>query len=103
MVRAKPSQIKQNKAPFIAGSFSNFEAREMIPILDFCEEVDVNRPNPIEMLKKQGRLGPEVEREEDLKTEKEKAQLARIKESIKNDYKYRWKACIQKSIRYKKA
>ena len=75
----------------------------MIPILEFCEQIDLNRPNPIEMLKKQGRVGPEVEREEDLKTDKEKAHLARIKDSIKNDYKYRWKACIQKSIRYKKA
>ena len=103
MVRAKPSQLQQTKVPFIAGSFSNWEAREMIPILEFCEEIDVNKPDPIQILKKQGRIGPEIEREEDIKTEKEKAHLARAKESIKNDYKYRWQACILKSLKYKKA
>jgi hypothetical protein len=103
MVRAKPSQLQQTKVPFIAGSFSNWETREMIPILEFCEEIDLNKPDPIQMLKKQGRIGPEIEREEDIKTEKERAHLARAKESIKNDYKYRWQACILKSLKYKKA
>lgn len=47
MVRTKTSQLQQAKVPLIAGSFSNWEAREMIPILDFCEEIDMNRPDPI--------------------------------------------------------
>ena len=46
LVRTKPSQL-QSGAPLIAGSFSNWEAREMIPILDYCEAIDANKPDPL--------------------------------------------------------
>jgi len=36
----------------IAGSFSNWEAREMIPLTQFCETMDSNKPDPLTILKK---------------------------------------------------
>jgi hypothetical protein len=33
--------------PRIAGSFSNWEVRPMIPLIEFCETMDVNKPDPI--------------------------------------------------------
>lgn len=72
-MRTKPSQL-QSGVPLIAGSFSNWEAREMIPIVDYCEAIDANKPNPLQVLKKQGRIKEEIEREEDL-NEKERGYL----------------------------
>ena len=46
LVRTKPSQL-EGGVPLIAGSFSNWEAREMIPIIDYCEAIDGNKPDPL--------------------------------------------------------
>lgn len=103
MVRIKSSQMLESGRPIIAGSFSNWEAREMIPIVEFCEAIDSNKPDPISILKKQGRIREDAETEADLKTEKERAHLDRVKEQIKQEYKLKWKNCIIKSLKYKRA
>lgn len=54
-------------------------------------------------MKKQGRVRDEVETEADIKTDKERHHLARIKEQIKQEYKLKWKQSIMKSLKYKKA
>ena len=46
LVRTKPSQLTTGR-PIIAGSFSNWEAKEMIPIVDYCEAIDSNKPDPL--------------------------------------------------------
>ena len=78
LVRTKPSQL-QSGAPLIAGSFSNWEAREMIPILDYCESIDANKPDPLSVLKKQGKIKDDIEKEEEL-NEKQKGLLQRVKD-----------------------
>lgn len=52
----------------------------MTPLIDFCEMIDVNKPDPIQILKKQGRIREEVEKEEELNSEKERQHLMRVKE-----------------------
>ena len=78
LVRTKPSQL-QSGAPLIAGSFSNWEAREMIPIIEYCEAIDANKPDPLSVLKKQGKIKDEIEKEEEL-NEKQKGLLQRVKD-----------------------
>ena len=89
--------------PKIAGSFTNWEVREMIPLIEFCQTIDTNKPDPIQILKKQGRVREDAETEADLKTDKERHHLTRIKEQIKQEYKLKWKQSIMKSLKYKKA
>ena len=78
----------------IAGSFTNWEVKEMISIVKFCETIDVNKPDPLAILKQQNRIRDEVETEADLKTDKERMHLERVKAQIKSDYKLKWKQCI---------
>ena len=74
----------------------------MIPIVEYCEAIDANKPDPLQVLKKQGRIKDEIEREEDL-NEKERGYLQRVKEQIRQEYAFKWKNCIQKSLKYKRA
>lgn len=92
-----------NTVPLIAGSFTNWEVREMIPLVSFCEAIDSNKPDPIAMLKKQGRVRDDAESEADLKTDKEKYHLLRMKEQIRQEYRLKWKQSIVKSLKYKRA
>jgi hypothetical protein len=89
--------------PKIAGSFTNWEVREMTPLVTFCEMMDTNKPDPIAILKKQGRVREEVESEADLRTDKERYHLARIKEQIRQEYKLKWKQSIMRNLKYKRA
>jgi hypothetical protein len=52
----------------------------MTPIVEFCEVMDTNKPDPIQMLKKQGRIRDEVESENDPLTDKERFHLQRTKD-----------------------
>jgi hypothetical protein len=87
----------------IGGSFTGWELREMTPLIDFVEMVDTNKQDPIQILKKQGRIREEVETEAELKTEKELHHLQRVKDLIKQEYKLKWKTSLLKSLRYKRA
>ena len=51
----------------------------MIPILDYCEAIDANKPDPLSVLKKQGKIKDEIEKEEEL-NEKQKGLLQRVKD-----------------------
>jgi hypothetical protein len=44
--------VASGKIPMIAGSFTNWEEKEMVPLIPFCEQIDPNKPNPITLLKK---------------------------------------------------
>lgn len=69
----------------------------------FCEAMDANPPDPIELLNKTGRLKEKIASEDDLKTDKERMHLQRVKEQIVQDYKSKWKTHIAKSIKYRRA
>lgn len=84
-------EVKPSKGPRIAGSFTNWEMHEMMPLIEFCEAVDTNKQDPIAILKKQGCIKEEIETEADLKTEKELRHLERVKEQIRQDYKQKWR------------
>lgn len=52
----------------------------MIPLITFCETMDPNKPDPIQLLKKQGRIRDEIEKESELVSDKEKLHLQRVKD-----------------------
>lgn len=91
----------QNKIPYIAGSFTGWRYKQMIPLHQFAMDIDHDYKDPIEIGKTEGKIRKKVTSVDQLLPD-EKLYYDVISSDQRKKYRHHWARYLDKNLIFKK-